>query len=511
LLFRADAQKGQGQGPGHVLRGLALAQAWQDAGGAATFVMAADAFRTSPRLQAQDVTTIAIAVMPGSSEDARQTAELAAAERAAWVILDGPQFGGSYQCVLREAGHRVLVVADQMDAEEHVADFLLNEAPGVDESDYPRRARHTRFLLGPRYVLLRREFLRWRRLARKIPPCARNVLVALGDNDSEDVALTVVEALGHIDAELEVVVVATPWHRHYAALEQAVRAAPITMRLRPNLTDMPGLLAWADVAVCDSGLAAWERVFLGLPALYLPMCEPQEFLARQLAAGGLGNTLPLHPRPTVDRMRYAIDHLIRSPQQRKVILDASREVVDGEGCQRVCMYLRGDPIRLRWTTMRDCETLWRWTNDPQSRRNSFTDGPISWDEHVRWLENKLHDPRTCAFIGVDADDRLVGRLRFEGTGERTQVSVAVDAEQRGKGYGRRIVVQGLAYVFRNMPVQEVHALIKPANQPSIRLFESLGFQLADVEQIGSNSACHYVLKKSDVLGRGPLHPLNFRS
>ena len=46
---------------------------------------------------------------------------------------------------------------------------------------------------------------------------------------------------------------------HRAELEAAVERSGAAIRLLSAVTDMPGLMAWADVAVAAGGTTAWER------------------------------------------------------------------------------------------------------------------------------------------------------------------------------------------------------------------------------------------------------------
>ena len=76
LMIRADASVAIATG--HAMRGLALAQAWQDTGGRAVFAMAESVPAIDARVAAEGIETISIKESPGSLADAGCTATLAA-------------------------------------------------------------------------------------------------------------------------------------------------------------------------------------------------------------------------------------------------------------------------------------------------------------------------------------------------------------------------------------------------------------------------------------------------
>jgi spore coat polysaccharide biosynthesis predicted glycosyltransferase SpsG len=109
LLIRADATHATGHG--HVMRCLALAQAWQDRCGDCMFAMADPLPVLEARLCSENIPVTRIASLPGSTNDAKQLSELASKNNTRWIVLDGYQFGVDYQRTLKDADHRILAIA----------------------------------------------------------------------------------------------------------------------------------------------------------------------------------------------------------------------------------------------------------------------------------------------------------------------------------------------------------------------------------------------------------------
>lgn len=127
----------------------------------------------------------------------------------------------------------------------------------------------------------------------------------------------------------------------------------------------------------------------------------------------------------------------------------------------------------------DAARLWAWRNDPASRAASVSSEPISFDEHVRWLDRVLSHPDVCLFVVYDtARDVHVGSVRYDLTGDAAKVatiSVVVDPQQRGRGYAVPMIKEVVERATA-AGAAVAHAVIHPDNAPSMRAFWQVGFR-----------------------------------
>lgn len=333
LVLRADATTTLGTG--HVMRCLALAQAWQDAGGHAVFVIAAGSPGLETRLRAEGCEVLPLHTEPGSAEDAAHTAALAAQRRAAWLAVDGLHFGGAYQRALKTSGLRVLAIDDGGNAGDYHADVVLNQNLNADERLYTRRQPSTRLLLGPAYALLRREFLSFSRIERRVPDVAEHVLVTLGGSDPHNMTLTVVRALQtSVGRPLEVVVVVGGANPYAPAIEAAAAASAGAMRVIRNAANMPELMAWADVAISSGGTTVWELAFMGVPSLVGLIAPIEEQAAVGLESHGLFRVIGWFDRLPTDELAAIIRSYVEDRAARLEASTRARQVVDGKGRRR---------------------------------------------------------------------------------------------------------------------------------------------------------------------------------
>lgn len=324
LVIRADADLKRGTG--HVMRMIALAQVWSDAGGEVLFVsnVAADALQDRIRREGFQL------VRPNGphpdSDDAAALLTMTDAEDR--VVLDGYHFGTAYQLAIHAAGRVTLVMDDINDRVRYAASFLVNQ--NVDAAEYQYDVvPDCRILLGLKYALVRREFLEARRLQRDVPDKATRILVTFGGGDTGNRTEGVLRALGELgDASLHVKAVVGAVNPHAERLAIFAASLPYRCELFYAVEDMPVLMNWADLAVGASGGTCWELCLLGVPMVLFVAADNQAGIARGLADAGAA----LCPEGV---SAYSLGAAINDACLRRRMSLAGRSLVDGKGARRL--------------------------------------------------------------------------------------------------------------------------------------------------------------------------------
>ena len=333
LFVRADANARIGTG--HLMRCLALAQGWKARGGQATFITACESEGLRQRLSDEGFQIITLERLYPDPADWEITSQALAAQLDAWVVLDGYHFDAAHQRQIKEAGHRLLVIDDTAHLDHYYADVVLNQNINAERLHYSCEP-YTRLLLGTRYVLLRSEFLAWREWQREIPKVARKVLVTLGGSDPDNQTLKVIRALQQVDVDgLEAVVVVGASNPHFQELQSAIGNSRLAIRLVRNVTNIPELMASADVAVSAGGSTCWELSFMGLPAILIVTAENQKGIAAGLGEYGTAINLGWYSNISTDRITYLLKDLLLKNDIRKNMSKKGRGLIDGLGVNRV--------------------------------------------------------------------------------------------------------------------------------------------------------------------------------
>ncbi|QTA87901.1 UDP-2,4-diacetamido-2,4,6-trideoxy-beta-L-altropyranose hydrolase [Desulfonema magnum] len=342
LIIRADATKAIGTG--HIMRCLALAQAWQGHGrGKVIFVSYCESEELKQRIYEEGFDFVSIESPYPDESDLKQMLETLrfASETNLWAVLDGYHFDARYQKMIREAGYKLMVVDDLNNCQRYHANILLNQNLNAENTPYCCDT-DTCLLLGLQYVMLRREFLRYQNKTRRIPERATKILVTLGGADTYNATLKVIQSLKQIEqGNLEIKIVAGPANPRIKSYEEAIPGFSSEMRLLSAVNNMPELLVWADVAIICAGGTLWECMFMGCPVISFAINEVQHTILKFLHDKSVVLYMGYVKTTNNEALSKSIESVLLSYELRSKFSEKSRKMIDGKGILRVIDSMTG--------------------------------------------------------------------------------------------------------------------------------------------------------------------------
>lgn len=133
-------------------------------------------------------------------------------------------------------------------------------------------------------------------------------------------------------------------------------------------------------------------------------------------------------------------------------------------------------IYLRDATYEDKDLLYEWANDEDVRKNSFSTGSISYDEHCIWFDNMMKNESIVQWI-LQEDDKPVGQIRITINGSEGSIGYSVSADRRGVGLGKIMLNLAIEKLSEDYPVvKKLVAKVKPENIASLKVFQNNGFE-----------------------------------
>lgn len=487
LIIRADADSRMGTG--HVMRCLALAQAWQEQGGSVLLAGRIMGDRLRERLVRQQVELHDTGEGGQAFDDMSWLADLrkqrGREDEWRWLVLDGYHFDVDYQRRLRRAGMKLLVIDDYAHLPRYDADLLLNQNAGSERLNY-QVPRETMLLLGSRYALLRREFRSVRPREKADPAAGRapHILVTMGGADPDNVTLKVIEALQLLELPaVRVKIIVGPANPHLARLQESVRRSELQAELLSGVQDMAPMMQWADVAITAGGSTCWELAYLGVPALIITLADNQRGVAEMMAVAGVGFDCGWHHELQPDTLARQVHELCGDQRQRLAMSRAGRALVDGQGAVRVVECMMSFPFTFRPAEREDCRLVFDWANDPVIRQASFHGSRIGWPEHEQWFARTLADRNTLFWIIMLHGHRPAGQVRFVTSGEEAVISISLAAGSRNAGLGGRAIKMACRRLFAMGGISQVRAMVKKENEQSVKSFARAGFERMSEEMV----------------------------
>lgn len=357
ILFRTDASLEIGTG--HVMRCLTLADALRQRGAEAVFICRPHRGHLLEQIRARGHETLVLSPPPpsyappagdtphaawlglGWDEDARETLQSIAGERADWLVVDHYALDRRWEQKLRPACHRLLAMDDLADR-AHDCDLLLDPSLGRKDADYQGLLMSsTTTLLGAQYALLRPEFaaLRAESLGRRKAGTLRHLLITMGGVDKDNATGRVLNALNRcqLPRDLQITVVMgrhAPW---FNDVRERVARMPVSTQIFVAVDDMARLMTDSDLAIGAAGGTSWERCCMGLPTIQFIVAANQAGIASELAYIGAAVLADEHTLPDIfARLADKAGPQLLMEQSRIASL-----VTDGLGAERVAAELVG--------------------------------------------------------------------------------------------------------------------------------------------------------------------------
>jgi UDP-2,4-diacetamido-2,4,6-trideoxy-beta-L-altropyranose hydrolase len=227
---------------------------------------------------------------------------------------------------------RCLAYIDDINAFPYPVDILINGSAGAEEMQYG----HTdsaKKLLGLNYNLVRREF---RRIPKKqVRECIKDVFISTGNSDPYNVTGKIIKFFINNDIFSNL--------RYHVIIgggfDKAIWKDPIikdhtSVLLYEQPVNMADIMLKCDIAVTAGGSTLYELASCGIPMIVFSYAENQQPQIQALKKRGLiqyiGSYQELREERLIDYMEYLeVFHI------RKMLAIQLQLLVDGKGGERV--------------------------------------------------------------------------------------------------------------------------------------------------------------------------------
>ena len=482
------------------MRVMTLAEDWIRIGGGVVLLSHELPAKLTERAEQLGIRCVALTANPGSEADRVETSEMILRIDPLWLVIDGYDLHTLIPQSREEGFPEVLAFDDFSIGRVIRADLVVDQNAGTIRESYKDYSPKTKLLLGGSYCLIRGEFRRAHKESPHVATSVERVLMTFGGADPSNATTDCIRAFSHVtESKLRIDVVVGATNPRRAEMEAAAAESPHEVVLLDSVSNMAELMSHADLAIAGPGVTCWELAYIGVPMLLVTLAENQQPNAEYLERTGVARCLGDHATTSESDWQESIQTVLEDADLRAGMVENGRQLIDGLGTARVCRHLRESLFRLRAAESADARMIWEWSNEPETRKASFSSDLIPWETHVSWFEKRLADQDCQIYLASDNDGIALGQVRFETTGAEATISISLDADARGHGWGTQLIWMACRRFFSKTEVDRIEALIKPDNGASIRAFEKAEFVSAGRTEVKQQPARRFVLDRGKCL------------
>ena len=119
------------------------------------------------------------------------------------------------------------------------------------------------------------------------------------------------------------------------------------------------------------------------------------------------------------------------------------------------------------------------SNYEGTRKASFFEVFIPWEEHVEWFNSRIADQNHYFYIITDSQEKPIGQIRFSVKSDNAVISFSIAPEFRGFGIGTKALKLGTQKLFQESNVNAIIAFVRVDNQVSLKVFQKAGFVIEE--------------------------------
>lgn len=474
VVFRVDASVKRGIG--HLMRCLTLANALFDIGMVSTFVCREESKRFIELNNIMGHETLLLPDGLTSQEDSLATKEYLSAHAPwDWLVVDHYEFDAKWERNIKDVCSRILVIDDLADR-THDCDILLDQNLQTPERYSSLLPDSCMILTGPKYAMLRPQFLEERKKIKKRRGRISRVLLFFGGTDPERFTLKALSACRILnDSSINIDVVIGESHPERKNIEAASREIK-NVSLKYQVDNMAELMNKADLYLGAGGTTSWERCCLGLPSLIIATADNQVETSELLAQAGAQIYLGESKRINPERMASALKEIMQLPELVSHLSTCAYGLVDGNGASRIAALMDYDTLQIRPATKKDSNMILEWRNHEEVRRYSFNSEMIKWSQHKKWFTELLADSNRNILI-TEEKKEPAGVLRFDINNYTANISIFLKPGKSGRNLGRRTLLVGEEWIKNHHPkIKLLKASVAKDNYASHGMFVAAGFQ-----------------------------------
>jgi len=483
VVIRADASLKIGTG--HVMRCLTLALELKKQGASVEFICRAHEGNLIEYIQQKGFIAHSLAIdnlpqkanpsLPHAdwlggtqNEDAELCSVILERLCANWVVVDHYAIDFTWGKKIKKIVKKIMVIDDLADR-KHECEVLLDQNLYDDED-----VRYTdkvpgscKLLLGPSYALLRDEFIQEKKSVLARSGIIKRILVFFGGVDVENHTISVLETLisiKHKKNNFEVDVVVGVNHPYTEDIKFLCESHNFICHVQTK--EMAKLLVAADLGIGAGGITTYERLYLRLPSLLLPLSFNQIEPLMHMSEKGI-----------VDLFSTQDDLKIKLIQKLSCENSSPPDCVEN-GKVKIVKFMMDGFTCLSEPKPFDVRNTYKWIQSKALRDDFLLSPAPSLKVHFEYWRKLFNDSgqRVYSILHSGIHIGNCGLKNIKVMSGESELWIYIgDLSSRGNGIGKNSVLRLLEIAKKDLCGKVVVLHVSKKNITAIELYKKVGF------------------------------------
>lgn len=243
------------------------------------------------------------------------------------VIIDMPSQNEMYSKIFHKKSKTVVI--DDVGGKTLYADIVFNGQIVNKFHKYQNKNKTTKFFLGPKFMILRNDFKKIKKLSFPKQKTIKKILLTFGGSDEENIAKSISSFF--VEKNFFVTIIAGSSHPYKKLVNEFRNYSHIN--IKTSIPNMASLFAKQDIVISSSGITSYELANLGIPCILIPLDQFQNEIAKALMKKGFGINYGFWDND-FQRLEKTILNL-EDYEKRKKMIENGKKIVDNKGLSRV--------------------------------------------------------------------------------------------------------------------------------------------------------------------------------
>jgi UDP-2,4-diacetamido-2,4,6-trideoxy-beta-L-altropyranose hydrolase len=342
IVLRVDGSHQIGMG--HVVRCLALSDRLKDFTDADFLFITKDHKEAKKMIGSKGYKFKSFPISMSEREEIKLIKYQVGKFRADILVTDllNTTFSENFLLTLKNDLPILNVSIDDLGRKRFYSDIVINGTIVPEWQRYIPTGFKTKFFIGPKYMILRKEFEDAHKKARRIHKHVKNVLIVMGGSDPKDLTIKAINAVNNLSENINATILLGPAYRSHLKLRKVLsKIKQRKMTVIPGVSETSDYLLNSDVIVSSGGLTLYESAATGTPAVVLTEKIHQNKTAGELERRGAVINLGLGEKISEKSITRCLSELMHDVNGRRRMSTNGKKLVDGRGVTRVAKILLG--------------------------------------------------------------------------------------------------------------------------------------------------------------------------